>query len=232
MHSKNSCLSIRQRLSILPAVLFLLLCFSILFQEALGYLYSQQTDGFLKFWHQEALSEEWDGRIQSANYINAVQGAERALTYSSDNPLFLGQLVKVYDRQTVNDGLPIQNALDVYRKLIRLRPAWPYYRADFAVAKARAGELDAQFEQALLDAMRLGAWEKDVLDKVARLGWLYRSRFGSALQSEIDMNLARYVSAYPWDVIRWGHQEGHLPQLCMVFAELAQLGSCRPYVVQ
>lgn len=230
MHSRKPCLSNRQRLWVLPVIFFLAVCFVVLFREGLGYLYSQQTVGFLKYWHQEALSEEWDGRIQPTNFINAIEGAERALVYSPDNPFFLGHLVKIHDRQAISGDYFVRNALDIHRKLIRLRPAWPYYRADFAVAKARAGELDDEFEQALKDAMRLGPWEKEVLDKVARLGWLYRSRLGSALQNKIDKNLARYVSAYPRDVIRWGHQEGHLPQLCLIFTDLARFGSCR-YII-
>ncbi len=232
MKPRYSGLSVRQRLLILPVILLLMACFGILFKEGLGYLYSQQTVGFLKFWHQEALSENWRGRIQPANFIHAVDGADRALEYSPDNPLFFGQLAKIYDRQAINDRDSAKESLDVYRKLITLRPAWPYYRADFAVAKARAGELDDEFEQALKDAMRLGAWEKDVLDKVSRLGWLYRRGFDSGLQSQIDTHLARYVSAYPRDVIRWGDQEGQLPQLCLIFTELAKLSSCRPYVAR
>lgn len=202
MYSGNSSLSVRQRLSVLPIILFLMVCFGHLFREGLGYLYSQQSSGFLKFWHQESLDSEWDGRIQSTNYVNAVNGAERVLTYSPHNPLFLGQLVRIHDWQGSNDDLAVQNALDIYRQLILLRPAWPYYRADFAVAKARAGELDNEFKQALLDAMRLGSWEKDVLDKVARLGWLYRSEFDPVLQREIAKNLIRYISAYRWNNIR------------------------------
>lgn len=230
MKTRYSCLSIRQRLLVLPVITLLIICFGFLFKEGLGHLYSQQTVSFLKFWHKETLNEGWDGKIQPVNFINAVNGAERALTHSPDNPLFLGQLAKVYDRQASGDSSFAKESLDIYRKLIALRPAWPYYRADFAVAKARAGELDNEFEQALKDAMRLGPWEKEVLDKISRLGWLYRSRLDSSLHSEIDKNLARYVSAYSWDVIRWGGQEGHLPQLCLIFTELAKLGSCRPYV--
>ena len=232
MRSKINSLSLKLRLSILPVVLFLMVCLGTLFQEGLGYLYSQQTVVFLKFWHQEALSEEWGGRVQPANYMNAVDGARRALVYSPDNPLFLGQLAKIYDRQAISDTLAAQNSLDVYRELIEIRPAWPYYRADFAVAKARAGEFDSEFEQALVDAIRLGPWEKEVLEKVARLGWLYRTTVSSALQIEIDKNFARYVSAYPWDAIRWGQQKGHLQQLCLIFDELARLGSCRQYLVR
>lgn len=232
MHVEHSQFSVRQRLLFCPVILLLMTCLAILFQEGLASFYSQQTIGFLKFWHQEALTGEWDGKVQPVNYGNAVDGAERALAYSPDNPVFLGHMAKIHDRHAVHDDLAIQNALDVHRRLILLRPAWPYYQADFAVAKARAGELDNEFEQALKDAMRLGPWEKGVLDKVARLGWLYRPQFDSVLQDKIDKNLARYVSAYPWDVIQWGTQEGHLRELCMIFSELAKRGSCRSCLIR
>ena len=232
MPAQKTNLSIKQRLLILPILVVLIFHAGSLFQEGLGYLYSQQTIGFLNFWHQETLSKEWNGRIQPANFTKAVEGAERALRYSADNPVFTLQLARIFDRQAVHDEASAQDSLNIYRDLMMLRPAWPYYRADFAVAKARAGEFDAEFELALKEAMRLGPWEKDVLDKVARLGWLYRPGLNPSLQQQVDMNLARYVSAYPWDVIRWGEQEGHLPQLCLLFTELARLGSCRRYLIR
>ena len=200
----------------------------------MGYIYSQQTLGFLQYWQQQSTQQDWIGAIDEHHEVQAISGARRAIEQSPENPVLLGQLAKVYSWQTYSEHishLPVsRDALPVYRQLIRMRPAWPYYRAEFAMAKARTGEIDREFEKAVNEALRLGSWEKEVLQTIATLGWLYHPWLSPQTQRKIDQNLSRFVSAYPWDAIHWGQQQGNLKQLCQRFDSLNRYSACKQYL--
>jgi len=67
-------------------------------------------------------------------------------------------------------------AIDHYRRVIALRPAWPYGYLNMANSKAMAGELDAEFRKVLVQLSRLAPWENNTLPGIVRLAtfsWPY-----------------------------------------------------------
>ncbi|MCV6621144.1 MAG: hypothetical protein OIF51_05265 [Cellvibrionaceae bacterium] len=68
-----------------------------------------------------------------------------------------------------------QQAIDLHKTAIELRPRWPYSWSGIALMKAYQQKFDQEFEQAVLQAARFGPWENTVNIQLALVGqivWL------------------------------------------------------------
>ncbi|UYM15729.1 hypothetical protein [Endozoicomonas euniceicola] len=75
--------------------------------------------------------------------------------------------------------------LDLIRKAVALRPAWPYGWMFLVEAKARHRQIDEEFNRSLVQAITLGPWEREVMERAARLGHYY--------QGEVNAGSRGYV---------------------------------------
>lgn len=165
-----------------------------------------QTREYLNFWQKKLTTEKDKFSLSEEAVATARAGAARAALMVPNSPEYQAAIGKVESwvvTQAQRTGGQIdqshyQEGLDAYRQAIRLRPAWPYVWADFAMAKARAGELDQEFFNALTQATRFGPWEQSVMDTVTQLGLWYRNWLPVSVKGTIDDNVKRYAQTYPY----------------------------------
>jgi len=70
----------------------------------------------------------------------------------------------------------MQNAMQHYRQVILLRPAWPYGYLNLVSVKVRIKAFDAEFRQMLLQLVKRSPWEHNTLPALVRLAvisWPY-----------------------------------------------------------
>ena len=210
-------------------IVILVAFISVLSQEGLAHIYDQQTTGYLSFWQQQFLKEQQPGTgslpiVDEDQFNKAVSGGIRTIKQSPENPRFSGQLAGVYDVQNEKGA---EQAVILYRQLIRKKPVWPYYRANLALAKARVGELDREFEIALEQAVLTGPWEKDVMKIVATLGFVYQDWLSPQTNPLISRNLERWVTLYTWDALKVAAQYGQSVKACSFLSEPEKYSLCR-----
>ena len=226
--SRRSDVSLIVRFMAAILIVILVAFISVLSREGLAHIYDQQTTGYLSFWKQQFLKEQQTDtssllKVNEDQLNKAVSGGVRTVKQSPENPRFLGQLAGVYD---VQNGKGAEQAVILYRQLIRKKPAWPYYRANLALAKARVGELDREFEIALEQAVLTGPWEKDVLERVATLGFVYQDWLNPRTNTLISKNLKRWVTLYTWDALKAAAQYGEITKACSFLLESEKYSLC------
>lgn len=82
---------------------------------------------------------------------------ELAIALDRENPTHYEYLARWHEMHASH-----RDALRALRRAASLRPAWPYVWADIARVKLRLGEIDAEFNDAVENAARMGPWEREV----------------------------------------------------------------------
>jgi len=97
---------------------------------------------------------------------NAKEFYDYALHYNPLSPdvLYKGAILYEWRASLLSNTLAQsrdfkQQSLALYRRSIRKRPTWPYVWSDFILAKVRANEIDAEFQDAFRITQELGSWE-------------------------------------------------------------------------
>lgn len=113
---------------------------------------------------------------KSGDWQAAHRDAMWAVRLSPFNADYRQVLADVYASRDLGmvDGDPrllpmLERAEYEYRRSITLRPVWPYGYLGLAYVLRRANRLDAQYEQALRDALHYGPWEPMILATVVDL---------------------------------------------------------------
>lgn len=103
-----------------------------------------------------------------------------ALSWTPDNPVLLerkalilmssasGSVTLGEFREATEEGILL------YRHAVQLRPRWPHTWANLALLKAYRQEFDAEFVEALANAVHYGPWEPSihrVITEVGMMGW-------------------------------------------------------------
>jgi len=65
-----------------------------------------------------------------------------------------------------------RKAVQSYKAVTRLRPAWPYGWLNLALIKAHEGEMGAIFKHALMQLVKRGPWERNTLPVIVNLSLL------------------------------------------------------------
>ena len=117
---------------------------------------------------------------------------ERALAYDRRNPDLLHELGAAYDAEVdiypVGDDAAGKNrasARKYYIEALARRPTWPHDWIALALVKYRLGQVDAEFYQALHQAVALGPWEPSVKYVVADIGMHHWDKFDPAMRTLI-----------------------------------------------
>ncbi len=208
-------------LSLLMLPLFLGLIYTS-FRQLSAAVIDSQTQQFLTFWQQSLAKQKDDFQLAASALDIVRQGANRVIALAPSSPDYLTALGQVENwamadalrRGESLDSAQVQKGLQAYREAIRLRPAWPYGWADFAMAKSRAGEIDQEFFSALQQATRLGPWEKNVMDTVSQLGLWYQGLLPVRVRLAVDAQITRYAQNYPTDVMTIARAQNKTKVVC------------------
>jgi len=132
-----------------------------------------------------ATVDRWDGR-QSIPSISEWKTLDKmalaALHGNESNADIVNATGRLYEfRSYMASSLKEKDAfgrkaIEYYKRVTRLRPAWPYGWMNLAESKARLGEVDMEFRHALMQLLHLAPWEKNTLPSIFQLSlfaWPY-----------------------------------------------------------
>lgn len=140
-----------------------------------------------------------------------------ALGWTPEDPRLLQQAGRLYEwgaliaPRAESRGA---QALQYYRDSLARRPAWPYAWADLAVAKARFGQIDAEFQQAFARALETGPWEPEVQLNIARAGFLAFKRLSRANRAALARTIQRMSSRQLPELVRIAEESDSLWIVC------------------
>ncbi len=140
-------------------------------------LYNFQANSYLALWNQQ-IAKNNTYQATDDDYQTALYASKRAIELTPYNGDYLTSAADIQmwhlltNRQlSVKEKLALQHEiLTYYRTALKQRPTWAYTYANFAVAKARFNQIDAEMQHALQTANRLGAREVGVLHITLELG--------------------------------------------------------------
>lgn len=208
---------------LLLGCLLLALCGTTLLLSA---LYSHQTARFLSDW---SFSGE---PPQDAAWQVAESAAKRAiLFYPVKDAELYNQLGRVYEwkqfQLTAGDQVAEvsrRQALKAYRLATYLRPTWPYTWTDFALAKVRLNEVDAEMAEALRQAFIMGPWRRAGLQRIAEIGliaWSLPAFEGQEITLEAvkrGLNMDIHSARATWEIVKQKNAEA---MVCAMLLEEA-----------
>ncbi len=203
-------------------------------KEILFAIYDQHTADLLDHWQKKALRKKNSNVIVKESEANqAIKSVNLAISFRPENPEAMIRKIKLLQYLQFDAGKDDfamrTEELDLYRKAILLRPAWPYSWAEFAMVKARIPELDGEFESALERAMTLGPWEYDVQIMVARLGFHFRGWLSPEIENKLEHNLKRLSQRYPGRALSLAKEYGQKAEsdVCKIINNPKKYPVCR-----
>lgn len=171
-------------------------------QTGLAGLYQFQATSHVEAWqHQRSSNANYQVSPEAYNNVATLFRQSIQLTpYNGDflttfADMQIWYLAATPQLSTEQQQHIKQEILTNYRTAIAQRPTWPYTYASFAVIKARFGEIDAEFKDALHAANRLGKNEADVIRITIELGL--------ALWSQLDLNTHKLIANAVERSISW-----------------------------
>ena len=112
---------------------------------------------------------------------------------------------------------PKDSHCNIFELLRRRAPNWPEAWFDLAEAKARQRQLDAEFDQALLQALQLGPWEMQLQKRVADLSLLLYEWLSPKAQQVVKDNWLRMAQSQPHVLLALAHEYQALGRICSYF---------------
>jgi len=199
----------------------------VAFAWGLADIYAADPRRTMNAWYRTGVqpnAEEWE---------RVYQGLLRALALDPYNPYLVNDMGRTHDWRVLREVAANPNArmvrtqaLQHYRRSIRLRPVWPHTWASLALVKYRLRELDEEFEQALRNATHFGPWEPVVQRIVAEVGlaaWRELSEEGRRI---VVQNLERSLVWQTPAIVKAAQRLGRMPLLC---ATVKRLEVLQPY---
>lgn len=157
-------------------------------------------------------TETWDNLAQAAaadaqgapydpnpdDWERARWAGEWAVRLAPLNPDYRDVLARVYASRYLSTpaGAAIaqpylEEAAELSRQAIRLRPAWPYTYVALAQFLARMGRTGQEFEDSLRQALRYGPWEPDILTAIIDMGLLNWDRLPASSRELVLQTILR-----------------------------------------
>ena len=172
---------------------------------AMAGVYNNQTERYLSFWKKKQKEDGERFVVNERNFQVALKGADKGIEQLPDSAeqWILKARVLSWGRESWGrENRAVEESSDkvlisTWQTAAQLRPSWPYIWSDYAMARARQSFIDTEFEQALLQANRLGPWEAQVMETSAILGSHYRGWLSPGVQTELDNSLVRLTHLYP-----------------------------------
>lgn len=159
---------------------------------ALGYAIWQTQLGYrsaLLFDRSQVYQEAWEEDpelLTVENWQAAEADLQAALRLNENEAEYLHKYGLLIDAERTLIGADITpgqtrqilvNSIEAHRRGVQQRPSSPYGWAHLSRVKALAGQLDAEFDQAMERMDTLGPWEKEIHQLTAYLSQYYWLRF-------------------------------------------------------
>jgi len=158
---------------------------------AMGDLYGYKARYEIESWQEEK-------SLPDLKVIDeALADADRALSWENENPEYHELKARaLYYKALVRgvDGLGrayLVSAKQSHVYAAALRPRWPYTWANMALMKAYLEEFDDEFNQALLNAVQYGPWERSVHLTIAHMGAMSWPNLSAEQKNIIAANVSR-----------------------------------------
>ncbi len=172
----------------------------------------------------EVLSQ--DTRLAPPEFVRLREGLLQAAHKLPEDPQAWERLgALALQRATGPRADPIlarpyyRQALEHLRRAAALRPTSPYTQANIALAKLGLGEIDAEFDRALLAAGRNGPWEPAVHRVMLEAGMSHWAALRPEVQTQVASAAERALGLERKRVLAFAREKGQMPWLC---ARLAQ----------
>ncbi|KEA64210.1 hypothetical protein ADIMK_1456 [Marinobacterium lacunae] len=158
-------------------VLLLLLCLPMLYLSVTYFLAgvsSAQAEMFLRDWSSKKTPPS------EPAWQAAQAAAERSVSLvPGTNGDYWDRLGRVYEWRYLSQPFGAdsaqasrERALEGYRASVKARPLWPYTWTQLAFIKLRLLQFDDEFDQALVQAFKLGPWRMNVQAQLAEVGMI------------------------------------------------------------
>ncbi len=185
---------------------------------------SVQAEMFLKDWEQKrtAPSERaWQVALAAAQRSNNL--------LPLDNGEYLDRLGRVHEWQGVFEPFgdtgaagSRRDALSAYRQAAQQRPLWPHTWSQLAYSKLRLLEFDHEFDQALLEADRLGPWRMNVQAQLAEIGMIAWPQLDQHQRRSVWVSLQKtlmYDMSRARPLVQLARDAGLYRQMCLTLDE-------------
>jgi len=193
-------------------------------------VYSFQANSYLELWqHQRQLNPDY---VPSPQQYEQVQQQHQQILslihYNGDYWTAYADMQLWYLANTPNITPTQQKQLkegilSAYDTAIKQRPTWPYAYINFAIIKARFGEIDDSFKNAVQKANHLGTWEADVIHPTIELGLALWSQLDAKTQQVVASAVERSIT---WKVSAAQNQKEKIFALSLVGAYQKQAEIC------
>ncbi|MFT5768405.1 MAG: hypothetical protein ACI9H8_000362 [Lysobacterales bacterium] len=146
---------------------------------------------------------------------------DHAQQLGGDNPDIFDKRGQFYYWQAMNladageeRGVLLEQAAEQYREALKMRPLWPYFWANLAVAKAEWGIFDPEFRKAIKRTVETGPWEPRVQMMLIRVDFIEQQRLDRRSRERINEMLERAMQIQPRNVLALASDLGQLPRVC------------------
>ncbi len=179
-------------------------------------------------------ASERDEPAQRDLVLHGMAQLERAERLAGRQPDVPGLRGRLYYWQAMNlasagleRGALLDRAVAQYRQALALRPAWPYFWSNLAVAKAERGAFDPEFRRAVRRAVETGPWEPEIQLQLLRVDFLEQERIDRRSRERIDGMLDRALVIQPGEVMALAATFNQLPRVCARAVDERLLLRCR-----
>ena len=173
-----------------PLVLLLITVAFYTSKWGLAEAYSDPGFDAIKTWsNRDNLNEE--------SWQIAYESTRQALRLNPYNPTYhqrLSRLYRLHELQGYNILEPDpghSKAFSHLRQALETRPNFAFSWAELALLKSDINQVDEEFNKALQNAMRLGPWDREVLEYVTPLGLFWYNDLDEKTRTEFDVSMSR-----------------------------------------
>jgi len=195
--------------------IILVFCGMVAVHRGLASLYANPGKSNLEVWREE------QRRVLHPDWKEIRGSLEQALSYDARNPDLLSDLGAAYEGEVAfypvgdpaADGQRA-NARDNYLKALAGRPTWPHDWKALTLVKYRLGQTDAEFRQAMRNAVALGPWEPSVQYVISDIGMHHWEQFDEDTRRLVEDVMRAGMRDNPMDMVMLAHRYGMLDLVC------------------
>ncbi|MBT8061602.1 MAG: hypothetical protein KJO85_02900, partial [Gammaproteobacteria bacterium] len=110
---------------------------------------------------------------------------------------------------------------------LKVRPGWPYFWANLAVAKAERGIFDGEFRKAIRRTVETGPWEPRVQLQLIQVDFIEQQRLDRRSRQYIEQMLGNALQTQPLKVFDLASDLEQLARLCTMNEASVLASQCR-----
>ncbi len=153
------------------AIIILLLLIAFAARAGLSYVAQYRVNAAIDGWqlslNKKSSLDDWQNMLSSLETMLEFDGRNPDL-HNAKARLYAYRAARI-DTDRGQRSEDYKQAMQGYRTVIALRPAWPYGYVNLLYAKVFNGELDAEMQHSLLRAIKLSPWEKNTLPDIVKV---------------------------------------------------------------